>query len=348
MFNIFKRIVGFVLPQNIKSIILLRWAIIQQKKKIKQEFRGTRVSYGPKNADVTFYLIRRRPPGAGMMSNYLFVLGHIKIALKRDMIPIVDMWNYENFYKEEQAINNTHNSWEYYFAQPNNGYKLNDVYSSRNVVLSSLEFPHHEVGYSIDDCTKLSHIESYFKIIRSYMSVNSITRDIIERHKKTIGFCSENILGVSVRGTDYSRLRPAGHAIQPSVDEVIQSVRAVSKSWNFEKIFLCTEEEEVVVRFNLAFPGMVLVIQRNRVSAAARGEHTDFRPGQFISAVRFDRALDKYLTGLEYLVEIFLLAECSFLLCAMTSGTAAAIYINGGKYVDKKIIDLGLYPTEIE
>jgi hypothetical protein len=343
MFNLYKKIIGFFLPQSIKSIILNKWTLSEQKRKIRQEFRGHRVSYGKQNADVTFYVIRRRPPGGGLMSNYLFIMAHIKIALKQNMIPVIDMLNYDNFYKEELLVNGTFNAWEYYFEQPDQRYTLADVYASKRVVLSSFEFPHHEVGYSIHDCSDLKKIKNYNEVITNYVKVNDLTRSIIEHHKNIIGFGIKNILGISVRGTDYSRLRPAGHAIQPSVETLIQSVKEMSQGWSFEKIFLCTEEEEVVERFNDAFPGRILTIQRRRLRAVDRSEHSEFKPGEFIGATKFDRAFDKYTTGLEYLVEIFLLAECTFLLCGMTSGTAAAIYINGGRYADKKILDLGLY-----
>ena len=56
----------------------------------------------------------RRSPGAGMFSNFIYVLNHVNIA-KNNFIPIVDMENFTTIYNERQKINNTYNAWEYYF-----------------------------------------------------------------------------------------------------------------------------------------------------------------------------------------------------------------------------------------
>ena len=48
-------------------------------------------------------------------------------------IPVVDMENFTNPYNEKDQINNTLNSWEYYFNQTSD-YSLKDIYKSKNVI----------------------------------------------------------------------------------------------------------------------------------------------------------------------------------------------------------------------
>jgi hypothetical protein len=279
------------------------------------------------------------------MSNYLHVLGHIKIAVKRGMIPIVDMLNYETFYNEHNLVNGSKNPWEYYFLQPNQAYSLEDVYASKNVVLSSFDFPHHEIGYSLKECQDISKIKEYNSYIEKYIKLNPHTLAYIEKNSKIFQFDKGGVLGVSVRGTDYIRLRPAGHPIQPSIDVVIESTRMLMQKWKCKSIYLCSEEEEVIDAFKRAFPCKVASTDRMRVRASEKERHTTYRPGEFVSEVKFKRDFDKYLTGLEYLTEMELLTKCNYLLCAMTSGTAAAIFINGNRYYEKEIFDLGVYPS---
>lgn len=55
------------------------------------------------------------PNPAGFFSDYFYVLGHIAIADKLGMLPFVDMQNYPSLYSEDDYVNGTLNSWEYYF-----------------------------------------------------------------------------------------------------------------------------------------------------------------------------------------------------------------------------------------
>ena len=52
-----------------------------------------------KNKKKTFYIIKRTP-GAGLFSNFIFVLNHLKIAESCGYIPIVDMENFPTIYNE--------------------------------------------------------------------------------------------------------------------------------------------------------------------------------------------------------------------------------------------------------
>ncbi|MCM1182299.1 MAG: hypothetical protein NC337_02870 [Roseburia sp.] len=62
-----------------------------------------------------------------------------------------------------------------------------------------------------------------------------------------------------------------------------------------------------------------------------------------LSELGFERENDKYLKGEEYLITIYLLAECDSIITPVVGGGLAAIRINGGKYRHKYIFDLGEY-----
>ena len=61
-----------------------------------------------------FYIIKRTP-GAGLFSNFIFVLNHIKIADSLGYKPIVDMENFPTIYNETKSVKNSKNAWNYYF-----------------------------------------------------------------------------------------------------------------------------------------------------------------------------------------------------------------------------------------
>jgi hypothetical protein len=334
-----KKLMGLPGVRTIKKHLI--W--IHEWQRVRREFKGEYRSFGPKHPDKHFYVIRRQPPGGGLMSNYLHVIGHINIAINNRMIPVVDMQNYRTFYNEEQPVNDSLNPWEYYFEQPFPEYKLNDVYTSKNVILSSYEFPHHVLDYSISGASDTMKIHHLNNIIEAYVRLNAETETFVQHSARLANLKNSKVLGVAVRGTDYSRLRPQGHPIQPTIGDLVDTVKDLKESWPFEGIFLSTEEEEVVDSFKAAFPGRVFAIDRMRLKADDRDIHTKYQPGDFVGATKFERPLDKYNTGLEYLTEVILLSRCHYLVSGLTSGTAAAIYMNGNKYRNMKLINMGVY-----
>ena len=71
-------------------------------------------SFGDKNPDKTFYVIRVNF-GGGIFSILLYVLHQIKIAKNLGAIPIIDMDNFPTKYNQLNKIKKTSNSWLYYF-----------------------------------------------------------------------------------------------------------------------------------------------------------------------------------------------------------------------------------------
>ena len=63
-----KNVLKFKKSISFKELIIQIYSIIFfNSKHLKEELK----SYGNKNTEKTFYIIRRTPPGAGLLSNYL-------------------------------------------------------------------------------------------------------------------------------------------------------------------------------------------------------------------------------------------------------------------------------------
>lgn len=60
-------------------------------------------SYGNKNKNKFFYVIRRHP-GAGFFSNLNFVIHHLLISEELKLIPVIDMENYQTFYNCKKRL----------------------------------------------------------------------------------------------------------------------------------------------------------------------------------------------------------------------------------------------------
>lgn len=314
------------IPIKIKKILkkILR---IKEKEIFKEESK----SYGDLNSDKTFYVIRRTPPAAGLFSNYGVVLLHILEAEKRNLIPVIDYENYYSNYLEEELVNETKNAWEYYFKQPTK-YKLEEIYKSRNVILSS-EIPNQERIWNTEFLRNINYIKKLNEVSQKVF-FNDKTLEYLETIYEQMIPKNKKILGVPVRGTDYNSKTAKGHPIQPSIEIIIELVKKKFEEWNCDYIFVTTEEEKTLAKFIEVFGDKVLYTQRNR--------YTNYKGG-YITEQRFNRKNDKYLTGLEYAAEIYILSKCNSIITSSTSGVVAAFIFNNNKYENKYIFDLGYY-----
>lgn len=294
----------------------------------KEQNKERRIRCGILHPDKTFYVIRRPSPGAGLFSNYHYVLGHLIYALDRNYIPIVDMEKYKTFFNEKVPVNGTRNAWEYYFKQPSS-YTLSDVYRSQNVVLSRCSY----LGPSFPDSE--AQITYLYCLIAKHLPFNDITKEAIKGATKRLFSEKANILGVKYRGSDYSKSEFAGHAVVASVEDYINRTERYLSEWKMDWIYLSTEEADVVDIFRAKFGTKVIVTESLRIKdyQTYMGES---------STIRFNRVNDNYIKGIEYIIDTVLLSYCDTIIGPKVNGTMFAIELNNNKYKNKYIYELGI------
>ena len=101
-----------------------------------------KMSFGEKNEDKIFYVIRPRKNSVeGLMALLFYVIQQIGYAEKNNYIPVVDFKNYKTQYNIADE-----NAWECFFEQISN-YSLEEVYQSKNVVLSGINAIYDTYSY---------------------------------------------------------------------------------------------------------------------------------------------------------------------------------------------------------
>ena len=118
---------------------------------------------------------------------------------------------------------------------------------------------------------------------------------------------------------------------------MIAMVRKQLSEWGGNKIFLLTEEKSAMLLFEKEFPGIVLSTHQNLV------ENYSVDSGLLIEEYKTKQFGNRYISGLEYLTGIVLLASCDSFIGAIAGGSAAALMMNGEKYTHCQVIDLGVY-----
>lgn len=313
-----------------------------------------KVTYGELNPDKTFYVLRpyyylERNELTLNVSNLLFHyyrnLQHLAWAVEHNWIPVVDWENYGPFpHEEDYPINGTENCWEYYWNQPSK-YTLQEVYQSKNVILSVQNT--RDTPY-IPSCSfrvpLQEQAEDYAKRCPKYdqlITLNELTENYIKDKQNRLFPSNARILGVSIRGTSYgvaaSSLNTNGHPIQPNLNKLIQSIHTAMEEWDMEYVFIACELEGVINEIKNVFGTKTIVLPRKRyIKAPQRGDVEKgmdplYIPGQ------------KYQTNLDYVTEMVLLSRCTSLLAAMSSGVRAAIIWNQERYENMRIFENGLW-----
>lgn len=316
----FKRRVGMYVQHNRilrgiatdVNLALFHWDKRQREK-----------SFGELNPTKKFCVIRSSGRDEGLLSLYLGRLIQIQELKDRGYIPIVDYQNYATQYNVDFPVNGTLNAWEYYFEQPCE-YKLEEVYRSRNVTLSGWKFfqawgAHRGVRRNVTlEMMRNAPVKQYiFDIAREKVREDGIGE----------------MIGVLIRGTDYTRLRPEGHPVSPAPEQVAEKLDDFLERYGRRKIFLATEDAEIYDYFKAKYGEMIYTSDDNLIRNYSG---RDYIANEIM-------AENKYKFGLDYLVKMICLSECKYLIASKTAGTEFARLLNSGRYTDEYVFELGEY-----
>ena len=286
----------------------------------------------------TYYIIRSNISTRGLFCHFNVFAGRIKYALERGFVPVIDMQNFPNLYLPNELLGKE-NAWEYYFRQPL-GIGLKTAYNGENVLLSEgqdLDFPnrpHAEVMRSFDN--KPDGFLAQFRMLvkLGLLRIKPEIQAEIDVTYKKLFVPTDRVLGVFLRGTDYVARRPHAHAIPPPLEYALTHVVLKINEWQCNKIFLVTEDKEIVAAFKDFFGNFCVTTEKNYVNY-------DGQKG--IGFYNSDRPNDKFLRGKEYLMDIAILAKLDYLVAARTNGSLGAMILKTDGYKDLLIFNFGLY-----
>lgn len=289
------------------------------------------------------YIIRKKyaavPPG--LFSFVVNFFAYILYAVAKGMVPIIDMQSYPNIYMEDKKLG-IENTWELYFRQPC-GVSLNNLQTEAHwCVTYSNQHNSSKQALPIYLYGDEDNYERYFQIwatlYRHFFILSDKTAKYVDEEYNKIIKPGMRVVGVLYRGGDYRAMRPKGHAAQPKLEDLICKVQSIMGDWGCDYVYVATDERKAVIAFEKVFPSKVLSLSRFYFDDI----NLDYSK-QYMGEAKFDRENDAYLNGLEYLTQIMILSRCTSAVLSMTNGSAAAMYINGGKYENLYTFDLGTY-----
>lgn len=285
------------------------------------------VSWGRDFPDRHFLVIRRNEPQAGLCSFFITTLGWIRYAVDHDMIPVVDLQTYRNIYLGRGERGRV-NAWDFFFQQPG-GYSLGEIRHAAKVTIAT------GVPAWNDFCPTMSvealsegseQLGKWRKLVTNFVRLNEEIAGL--RNEPFEAALRTGVVGVLARGTDYFWLKPHGHPVQPSAEQLIEKVKELGGA---KPIYLVTEDETISAAFKMAF-GDRLVLSAQKPLRYGGGYLAD------LSEVKHGRA-----RGVAYLKALDDLARCPQIVAGRTSGTVAAALFSKG-FESAYYFDQGVYP----
>lgn len=179
------------------------------------------------------------------------------------------------------------------------------------------------------------------KLYRDWVVFNGETLQYIQKEYYNL-IQGKNVLGVLCRGTDFVTLKPAGHPVQPGINDLIAETRKMKDELGCEYIYVASEEKKLVETMKEAFPGCILENQRHYCDEeyyqlAKNGQNV------YVSEALYSGETDYRQRGLEYLSSLMLLSVCRGLVAGDCGGSECALYLNDRAYEKWHIFSLGRY-----
>lgn len=286
-----------------------------------------------------YLIIKRECKNAplGLFAFYITNIAWIDYALRNDYIPVIDMKNYENTFHRKDEVGKI-NTWEYYFKQPC-GVSLDEALSSKNVRYVWNDIPEFHPNESLDFLYNQTIVDYYRNIASKYLLFNDDIQEYLDEMR--IRFINDNVLkgqrvlGVLARGTDYTKLKPYFHPIQPSVDEIIAKVNLYRKKYDCSKIYVATEDAKILEKLRQEYGNDLLFTNQKRIYDT--DTYLNYN-NEFTQRTPMERGLDNLLS-------IYLLSLCNGIVAGRTSGTVGAFIMQKG-FEFKYVFSIGRYGVE--
>ena len=275
-------------------------------------------------------LVVRIPGDAvGIFCHFAYNLGWMRWAEERGYRCYVDMRKPSNVFNRGQRL--PFNPWERFFRQ---ACDAADVADAKEVLSITSPTPPEFPGvrpelYDQENPEFLSWREFTHGHIRFS---DEMERAVDARQAELFGG-EGKILGCLVRGTDYTKMKPAHHPVQPTPEQVIADAKRICAERGIGKVFLATEDRTIQDRFAQAF-GSSLIINQT--------ELPDYKSDYLVRSGALGDIESTMRISTQYFVSVALLSRCSCLLAGCASGAVGAALLSRG-FDLMKVYNLGYY-----
>lgn len=270
---------------------------------------------GVKNPDRKFFLINARFNIEGIFGIWDKVFTVAAYALAQGYTPAFAITLSDSSLYSDHPGDDI---WNKFFLQPE-GFSFEEVQESSYVALSPNMNVLTIMRYIMRENSKgmkLSWPDGIF---------NSRVKQYIHDRQKRFLPNPQKTLGVLIRGTDYIHNPLPNHPRQAAVEQIMAKIAEIQTSWNFDWIYLSTEDEEICEKMKALYGKQLLFTDQSRYTV---------KPGQLLADLHRTKEEGKgFRLGAEYLCSIHLLSQCRSLIASGECGALSeALRENEGRY----------------
>ena len=290
----------------------------------------------------TKYLILQAAEHTGLMTHMLAALGWIQYALENGYILIIDTSGENNLYQSGKS-----NTWEMFYEQPMFSKSVDDKVVREIISNENYAIAHNKTRYNLtyvrmvprwitkvfsptipfseanDFIKKPAEQVKWEKLYSEYIHLQpEIEQYVLDDYNRVL-LNRGKVLGVLVRGAGYRKEKPYMHFIQPEMEDLIAKIDEFQKVYQWDYIYLATEEEQYETLLKEQYPDKILTNKR--------------------SYQENEQAIPGFTAGLEYLSSMYILSKCNMLIAGLCGGSQAAVLMNQHQYEHVYLFDIGKY-----
>ena len=283
--------------------------------------------------NINFAILRRTTcPPCGLFSYYIVYLGCIRKYMIQGYIPIIDLESFPNIFNGFNISSTKLNPWEFFFYQPFGFTYRNIIKKAKNIKYFECDSnnlrPNNDIFFNEKSMILWHNIAKKYIPIKNKIIKES--QNIIKKLFKE----SKNVLGILLRGTDYMVRKPSEHPITPNTNNVIEDVKQMDNKYNYDFIFLATEDNLIRNKF--------IKELKKKLKYLIYKEKIDYN----YTEKDFFANNKKIIGNLEfikiYLLNIIILSKCLDIISAQTSGSIGVFIFSNG-FRNNKVYNLGYY-----
>ena len=268
--------------------------------------------------------------------DYLDFMSHIQDVLiyiiKKGYIPILDLSSFPNIFNRFNTNSVNENPWELFFNQPY-GYQLKNIKKYAKYIKYINCYPKERPDTS-NIFRNNSILKFWHNIAQKFTPIKNEIINEANRIKKNMFKGSSNILGILLRGTDYIYRKPKYHPVQPNPEIVIKDTKLFDEKYNYDYIFITTEDDLIREKFIKEFRIKLKFIIANKSIKYS------YKEKQFLG---FNKNINGNMNYTKvYLINIIILSKCLDIICSRTGGSIGAFIFSKG-FRNAKIYFLGRY-----
>lgn len=322
---------------------------IEYRERCSTAFR--KHSYGDKNIHKKYRVLCNRHSQAkfqGILSTVSLILPNIIEARNHGYIPVIDlcMNSRPSIMLQERELAKRENAWEYYFTQPDREISLKEVRQSKYVEEQMKHCINKKYYISDERLTWDAKTQNLSLAVCQNIHLQQRIKDRVRCEKQNLLPKTDKVLGVGIRA-GYRRGILTNTSLyngHPLVDSCVDYIKRIEKrlsEWNYNYFFLEVDDRGYLEEIKKYFGNSCIYFERPRkhyFKDALKDIPYDIDDEDRM--VEF-KDISMRSRNEEYLIGLYLLAQCDSLYASRGTGHNFSYLLNRGKYAHVEFIDSG-------